>query len=123
MINKIIFFSCVCFILNCSCTIFKKEIKIVLVQRDTSSTISDFDTSRLLYALETYIIQNYRDNKETEKKIETFVQSWKDSSFIKYNQYTISFLKETKEESLEKMVANKKYLNKYIIPTNVDYVA
>jgi hypothetical protein len=124
MKNNLIFYCFLLVLCNSGCRSSKKDITIVFVNRDTSSGRSHINGEKLFYVVDNYVIRNYRENTETLEKIESFTVQMKDKNFVYYTQYNMCFFKETEEENLSIITANKNTINKYLLPDNivVDYV-
>ena len=77
-------------------------------------TDSSLDRGNLFVAKgEFYIVQGFKDNKETQNFIDSFVEKNKDPALNRYNQYDITFYKESSKTNIKNLLANPRDLDRY----------
>ena len=77
-----------------------------------TDTSIDLGKTRIVKA-RFYIIEGFRDTKEVEKKIDSFVNKNKDPNLSHYTQFTMVFYKKSSITNIEHLAAHKRDLDRY----------
>jgi hypothetical protein len=96
-----------------SCSSAQKKLVIVpLPTRDYIDT-SYFRGKQAISKIAYYIVQGYKNNKRTEKLIDSLVPKIRDSNFSDYSHYEVVLYKESNQTNIKNIKAFPRVIDRY----------